>query len=83
MKYITGEEIKPGDKVLYFNNEASIDFVACAPDDNETAWYFEEFGGGVMISDPKVAGAVFVPANMLGDATELKFVSRAGEGDEA
>jgi hypothetical protein len=75
-KYRSGEEINAGDRVLYFGNDAEIELVACSADDPESEWYMQEFGGGIMILDPKVSGRTFIPSNMIDDTNELEFVSR-------
>ena len=77
LKYQSGDEIKSGDHVLFHREEAKVEFVACDPDDSATAWYVQEFGGGVMIDDPKVSGRTFIPASQLGDDDCLEFVSRS------
>ena len=51
LKYRTGEEIKEGDRVRYNRNSATIELVATTPGDEETDWYVQEYGGGVMISN--------------------------------
>jgi len=74
LRYQSGEEIKNGDLVLFHREEAKVEFVASDPDDSAMAWYFQEYGGGVMIDDPNVSGRTFIPAGHLED---LEFVSRA------
>jgi hypothetical protein len=37
----------------------------------------KEYGGGVMILDPKVSGRTFIPADQLDDYEDLEFASRA------
>jgi len=74
--YQTGEEIKKGDRVLYHGEPGEIEFVA-APvlSGPETDWYVTEYGGGVMVIEPKVFGRAFLPRT--DDAEDLVFVSRA------
>jgi hypothetical protein len=72
LKYRSGEEIKTGDRVLFHGNEAAIELVACEPGDPATDWYLDEFGGGVMIADPKVSGRTFIPAGQLAESDELE-----------
>jgi hypothetical protein len=74
-KYQSGEEIRNGDHVMFHGEEAEVDFVACDPDDPKTVWFSHEFGGGVMVSDPKVSGHTFIPAGQIDE--DLEFVSRA------
>ena len=76
LKYRTGEEIKKGDRVLFHRNPAEIELVACDDTDAETDWYMKEFGGGVLIREPKVFGRAFIPADQLDEDEDLEFVSR-------
>jgi hypothetical protein len=73
--YHSGQEIKKGDRVLYHDEPGEIEFVAdpLVPD-TETNWYIEEYGGGVMIVEPKVFGRVFVGDTK--DDEDLIFVAR-------
>ena len=78
LKYQSGEEIKKGDRVLFYGNPAEIELVACDPSDPETDWYVQEYGGGVMILDPMVSGRTFIPADQIEEYYEdLQFVSRS------
>ena len=77
LRYQSGEEIKEGDCVLFHRRPAEIELVACAPDDPATAWYVEEFGGGVLIREPNDPNLTFVSADQLPDYQDLEFVSRA------
>ena len=74
LKYMSGEEIRKGHRVLLDGQAGEIEFVAdpLAPNP-DTLWYIEEFGGGVMISEPNFLGSVFTS----GDDDDLTFVSRA------
>ena len=74
--YQSGEEIKKGDRVLFYGEPAEIEFVAFEPGDPETDWYVQEYGGGVMILDPNVSGWTFVTADQISEE-QLEFVSRA------
>ena len=76
LKYRSGEEIKKGDRVLFSGNFAEIELVACDPNDPEAAWYVQEYGGGVMIVEPKVFGRAFISADQIKDCEDLEFVSR-------
>lgn len=78
LKYISGEEIKKGDRVVFHGNPAEIELVSTDPNDPEQAWYVTEFGGGVLVSDPMVSGRTFIPADQLDECEDLEFVSRAG-----
>jgi len=50
--YGSGEEVKAGDRVLYHNEPGEIEFVA-DPEIEPESWLVTEFGGGVMIGEPK------------------------------
>jgi len=79
LKYRSGEEIKKGDRVLFHGNPAEVQLVACDTDDTDpaVAWYMKEFGGGVLISDPKASGRTFIRSSSLDDYEDLEFKSRA------
>jgi hypothetical protein len=74
--YRSGEEIKNGDRVLFHRQAAEVEFVAGDPGDSKTSWYLQEFGGGVMISDPATSGHTFIPASQIDEYDDLEFVSR-------
>jgi hypothetical protein len=74
--YQTGEEIKKGDRVLYHGEPGEIEFIADPVlSDPETEWFVSEYGGGVMVIEPKVFGRAFLPRT--DDDEDLEFVSRA------
>lgn len=75
-KYRSGEVIRKGDLVLFDQNPATIELVACDSHDPEQSWYVEEFGGGIMILDPNVSGRTFISAEQIQDYEDLQFVSR-------
>lgn len=78
LRYLSGEEILKGDRVILKGNTGEIELVATDPDDVETAWYFQEFGGGVMVLEPVRYGRLFLEAEELLDGCDdLEFVSRA------
>jgi hypothetical protein len=77
LRYQTGEEIRSRDRVLFHDEPAEVEFVADESSEGETGWFFQEFGGGVMIADPKVSGRSFIPATPLEEYEDLEFVSRA------
>jgi len=77
LRYRSGEEIRKGDRVLFHGSPAEVELVACDANDPETAWYIEEYGGGVMVSDPMVSGRTFIPKDQLDEYEDLEFVSRA------
>ncbi len=76
LKYLSGEEIKKGDRVMFHGVLGEIEFVASDPDDPEVSWYMEEFGGGVMVKEP-VSGRTFLQADSIPEYEDLEFVSRA------
>jgi len=72
--YPSGEEIKKGDRVLLHGEPGEVEFVA-DPADNPDDWYVVEYGGGVMINEPKFFGHLFVSDPQ--DYEDLDFVPRA------
>ena len=54
-----------------------IEFVACDPNDPETASYVQELGGGIMVLDPGVSGRTFIPADQIADDEDLEFLGRS------
>ena len=68
-------EIHEGDRVLFHGEPAEVEFVATAVGtDPALDWYVEEFGGGVMIVEPKTFGRAFI--SEPDKAEDLVFVSR-------
>ena len=76
LRYQSGEEIRKGDRVTFHGNPATVEFVASEPGDDETTWFVEKFGGGVMILDPMVSGRTFIRSESLGEYEDLEFVGR-------
>jgi hypothetical protein len=76
LKYYSGEAIMKGDRVLYAGHPAVIEFVAdpLVPDP-DTQWYVEEYGQGIMLSEPQRHGLVFDSNPESHD--DLEFISRA------
>jgi hypothetical protein len=78
LKYLSGEEIRKGDRVLFHYEPGEIEFVVDKIiGDAAMDWYMHEFGGGAMIKEPKHFGLVFLDAESLLDTEDLEFVSRA------
>jgi hypothetical protein len=77
LTYVTGEEIKKGDRVLLHGEPGEIELVAdpMVPDP-ETDWYVQEYGRGVMILEPKYFGRAFLPEPQT--VEDLEFVARRG-----
>jgi hypothetical protein len=73
-RYQSGEEIKPGDRVLLHGEAGQIEFVADPASDADD-WYVQTYGGGVMIVEPKVFGRLFIPAP-VSNYDDLEFHSR-------
>ena len=81
-RYQSGAEIKKGDRVLFHREPAEIEFVADPLiNDPETEWYVKEYGGGVMVVEPKVFGRAFI--SHTEQAEDLVFVSRLFEEGSA
>jgi hypothetical protein len=76
LKYRSGEEIRKGDSVLFHRARAVVELVASGPDDPEAAWYMQEFGGGVMIREPRDPNPTFIRAESLDEYEDLEFVAR-------
>jgi hypothetical protein len=83
LKYQSGEEVRSGDRVLFHGETAEVEFVADSRSGVERQWFFQEFGGGVMIADPKISGRTFIPAGQLAEFEDLEFVSRADPHSKA
>jgi hypothetical protein len=83
LKYQSGEEIRKGDRVLYFGEPGEIEFVVDSlVGDPAMDWYFKECGPGVMVLEPKHFGSVYVHANDEDLAfVRLVFVSRSLDPD--
>lgn len=75
-RYQSGEQIQKADRVTFHGEPGEIEFVAdpVAPT-SETEWYINEFGGGVMIIEPKHFGRAFV--NEPENAEDLVFIARS------
>jgi hypothetical protein len=70
LTYSTGEEIQSGDRILYHGEPSQVEFVT-EPEDTESGWYVEQFGGGFMVLAPSF-GRVFVSR----PDEDLEFVAR-------
>jgi len=82
LKYQSGEQIVKGDRVFFHGEPGQIELVADPlVNDPETEWYVKEYGGGVMVVEPKVFGRAFL-SNTEG-AEDLIFVSRSAESSSA
>jgi hypothetical protein len=73
--YQSGEQIMRGDRVrLHGELFGEVESIA-DPLDDPNDWTVREFGGGIMIVEPKEFGRLFIdaPVNQYDD---LEFVSR-------
>jgi hypothetical protein len=77
LRYQSGEEIKKGDRVLFHLQPAEVELVVTNADDPISAWYIEEFGGGVLIRDPRDPNPTFIHAAGIPDYEDLEFLRRA------
>ncbi|MGA9039549.1 MAG: hypothetical protein WB421_03355 [Terriglobales bacterium] len=77
LRYQSGQEIKKGDRVLFHLKPAEIELVVSNPDDPETAWYFNEYGGGVMVRNSKDPNPTFISTDQIPEYEDLEFVERA------
>jgi hypothetical protein len=81
-RYQSGAEVKKGDRVLFHGEPGEIEFVADPLiDDPETERYVKEYGGGVMVVEPKVFGRGFLPHTEQNE--DLVFVTRLSEEGSA
>jgi hypothetical protein len=71
--YLSGEEVRAGDQVLYHGECGTIAFVA-APDNADTKWYVEQYGGGFMVIAAS-CGRVFRTAT----DEDIELLGRSGE----
>ena len=69
-----GEDIRKGDQVLLHGEPGQIEFVADRTNDPDD-WFVKEYGGGVMVSEMKSFGRVFVTGTESHE--DLELVSRA------
>ncbi|HEX5235290.1 MAG TPA: hypothetical protein VFW25_08175 [Silvibacterium sp.] len=79
LRYISGEEIMKGDRVLYGGEWGIIELVADpAVSDPETHWFIQEYGRGVMISELERFGRIFTSDPE--DDGDLELLSRSEQG---
>jgi hypothetical protein len=74
--YRTGEEIKEGDRVLLHGEAGEIDLVLDGGN-NPEAWPARKYGPGIMISEPKAFGILFLAEGDIATYEDLEFVSRS------
>jgi hypothetical protein len=72
LAYRSGQDIRPGDSILYHGERGKVEFVA-VPDDPNTVWYVQRYGSGCMILVPSF-GRVFVTTP--DEDEDLDFIER-------
>jgi hypothetical protein len=73
--YQSGEQIELSDRVCLHGEPAEIESIH-DPLENPHDWYVVTYGGGVMITEPRVFGHLFIDASGLPSYDDLEFVSR-------
>ena len=83
LTYLSGEEIRAGDRILYQGHAGRVEFVVLRGErgpqsddphvDEVMEWHVEQFGGGCMVDAPNW-GRIFVTE----PDDDLEFVARAG-----
>jgi hypothetical protein len=76
LRYLSGEEIRSGDRVRFHGHQALIEFAAAELNDARNGWFVRQYGGGVMVNDPAVSGLTFIPVDQLKNYEDLEFVAR-------
>jgi hypothetical protein len=76
LQYVSGEEIRKGDRIRFHGNPAQIEFAAADLNDPQNGWFVRQYGGGVMVNDPAVSGSTFIPVDQLKNYEDLEFVAR-------
>jgi hypothetical protein len=74
--YSNGEEIRKGDCVRLQGEAGEIDLVLDG-ETNPEAWPAQEYGRGIMISERKVFGHLFLAEADIAVSGDLVFVSRS------
>ena len=74
--YISGEEVRPGDRILFHGETGEVEFVVThLTGDASMDWYLEQHPEGGLMLTASGLGSVFVATNMIDE--RLKFVSRS------
>jgi hypothetical protein len=75
--YQSGEEIRLGDQVRQDDMSAKVEFIVTDRTvDRAMNWYFEEYGGGVMLIGADFGRMFLGRESLLNDDGRLVFVSR-------
>ena len=72
----TGEEIRKGDRVLLQGDPGEIDLVLDS-ENNPEAWPAEKYGRGILISEPKAFGLLFLNEADIATYEDLDFAYRS------
>ena len=79
LRYDSGDEVRPGDRIRYHGEPAVVNFVAVEKTgDQSIDWYVDEFPGGGFMLEANSFGRVFVSSIDIND--HVQFVARADEG---
>ena len=79
LSYMSGDEIKEGDRIRYHGEPGHVDFVVTQPSgDQARDWYLEQFPGGGLMIRAETFGSVFLTIADVDD--QLELVSRAETG---
>ncbi|MGA8087010.1 MAG: hypothetical protein WCA10_06875 [Terracidiphilus sp.] len=76
LRYLSGEEIRTGDRVRFHGRSAQIEFAAAELSDPEHGCFVRLYGGGVMVNDLAVSGHTFIPVDQLKNYEDLELVVR-------
>ena len=78
LRYVSGEEIRRGDRIRFQGKQAEIEFSACELNDPdpEHLWFVQQYGGGVMVKGPSISGLIFIPVDQLKNYEDLVFIAR-------
>lgn len=79
LRYMSGTEIRKGDRVRFHGRMAAIVFAASDLSDTQHACFVQQYGGGVMVEDPAASGCSFIPVDQLKNYEDLEFIGRAHE----
>jgi hypothetical protein len=75
LRYLSGHEIREGDRVRFRGLLAQIEFSASDPNDPQHAWFVRQYGGGVMVREASVSGLTFIPVDQRKSYEDLEFIT--------